>query len=202
MNIIEALETRKSTRAFLDKPVAREKIVEILRAARRAPSGGNAQPWQVAVVDGGKKEELVRAMEAAFRRGGAGAMDYDYYPLEWHDPYKNRRIACGSQLYDALKIKRQDKARRQEQWMDNYRAFDAPVILFFFIDPVMQKGSFLDYGMFIQSVMLAALRQEWPPAPRLRWASIRALLKRRWDTIRRPFLSAAWPLAMKTQRRR
>ena len=157
MDIIEALEARKSTRAFLNKPVARDKIVEILKAARHAPSGGNAQPWQVAVVGGGKREELVRAMEASFRKEGAGTMDYDYYPLEWHDPYKGRRIACGSQLYEALKIKRLDKVRRQEQWIDNYRAFDAPVILFFFLDPVMQKGSFLDYGMFIQSVMLAAI---------------------------------------------
>lgn len=159
MNIIDALHRRKSTRAFLAKPVDQDKIVRILEAARYAPSGTNAQPWQVAVVTGKKKDQLTQAMESAFRSSGLGAMDYHYYPTEWHEPFKGRRIICGAQLYSALNIERHDKARRLEQWVANYRAFDAPVILFFFLDPVMQKGSFLDYGMFIQSVMLAALEE-------------------------------------------
>ena len=95
-------------------------------------------------------------MEAAFRSQGAGTMDYHYYPENWQEPYKARRIACGNQLYGALGIDRKDKEARLEQWIANYRAFDAPVVLFFFLDPSMQIGSFLDYGMFIQSVMLAA----------------------------------------------
>src|SRR3989339_794107 len=104
MNIIEALLLRKSTRAFLDKPVSRKKIINILEAARHAPSGTNAQPWQVAVVTGQKKDELTKAMENAFRTEGLGNMDYQYYPLEWHDPYKRRRVSCGAQLYAALNI--------------------------------------------------------------------------------------------------
>lgn len=159
MNIIEALHLRKSTRAFLDKPVDREQIIRILEAARHAPSGTNAQPWQVAVVSGRKKGALTEALEQAFLQEGPGTMDYQYYPLDWHEPYKHRRVACGLQLYSALNIDRKDKAKRLTQWMANYRAFDAPVVLFFFLDPVMQKGSFLDYGMFIQSVMLAALAE-------------------------------------------
>lgn len=165
MNITEALSLRKSTRAFIDKPVSREKIVEILKAARHAPSGTNAQPWQVAVVTGKKKDELTKAMETAFRTEGIGTMDYLYYPVEWHEPYKKRRVACGAQLYAALNIKRHDKAGRIEQWIANYRAFEAPVILFFFLDPEMQKGSYLDYGMFIQSVMLAALEEDLATCP-------------------------------------
>ncbi|OGR17412.1 MAG: nitroreductase [Desulfobacterales bacterium GWB2_56_26] len=156
MNIIDALLQRKSARAFLDKPVDREKIERILRAARHAPSGTNAQPWQVAVVSGKKKEELTRILSEAFQQNGPGVMDYQYYPIDWHEPYKSRRVACGAQLYTALGIDRRDKERRLAQWAANYRAFGAPVILFFFLDPVMQKGSFLDYGMFLQSVMLAA----------------------------------------------
>lgn len=165
MNIIDALCLRKSTRAFLDKPVSKEKIISILQAARHAPSGTNAQPWQVAVVTGKKKDELTRAMENAFRKEGIGSMDYLYYPLEWHEPYKKRRVACGAQLYGALNIERRDKAGRLEQWIANYRAFDAPVILFFFLDPAMQKGSYLDYGMFLQSVMLAALAEDLATCP-------------------------------------
>jgi nitroreductase len=159
MNVIEALKQRKSTRAFLPKPVEKEKIVAILQAARHAPSGANAQPWQVAVVSGNKKVELAEAMEKAFREKGNGDMDYLYYPLEWHEPFKKRRVTCGAQLYSALNIDRHDKERRLEQWVANYRAFDAPIVLFFFLHPAMQKGSFLDFGMFIQSLMLAAVEE-------------------------------------------
>ncbi|MGB3221536.1 MAG: nitroreductase [Desulforhopalus sp.] len=177
MNITEALSLRKSTRAFLDKPVSKEKIVEILKAARHAPSGTNAQPWQVAVVAGKKKDELTKAMETAFRTEGIGTMDYLYYPVEWHEPYKRRRVACGAQLYAALNIKRQDKAGRIEQWIANYRAFEAPVILFFFLDPEMQKGSYLDYGMFIQSVMLAALEEDLATCPQAALGQYPQLIK-------------------------
>ena len=159
MNVHEALLARKSTRAFLDKEVSKEKIVQILQSARHAPSGTNAQPWQVAVVTGQKKEELTTAMENAFKEGNSATMDYQYYPLEWREPYKKRRVSCGAQLYDTLNIKRHDKAARLTQWAANYQAFGAPVILFFFLDPVMKKGSFLDYGMFLQSIMLAAVEE-------------------------------------------
>ncbi len=111
------------------------------------------------MVSGKKKTELTLAMEKSFRDSGLGTMDYHYYPLEWHEPFKKRRVTCGAQLYSALNIERHDKERRLVQWAANYRAFDAPVVLFFFLDPAMQKGSFLDYGMFIQSVMLAAVEE-------------------------------------------
>ncbi len=159
MNVIDALQKRKSTRAFLEKPVSKEKIEAILRAARHAPSGTNAQPWQVAVVSGKKKNDLCQAMVDTFCKTGEGSMDYHYYPQEWHEPFKKRRVVCGSQLYSALNIDRQDKERRLQQWIANYRAFDAPVVLFFFLHPAMQKGSFLDFGMFLQSLMLAAVEE-------------------------------------------
>lgn len=177
MNIIEALTQRKSVRAFLDKQIPKEKIVRILQAARHAPSGTNAQPWQVAVVTGKKKDELTQAMEAAFRKDGISDMDYTYYPLKWKEPYKKRRVSCGAQLYSALNIERRDRARRIEQWIANYRAFDAPAILFFFLDSIMKKGSFLDYGMFIQSVMLAALEEELATCPQAALGQYPTLIK-------------------------
>jgi nitroreductase len=177
MNIVEAITQRKSVRSFLEKPVSREKIVNILKTARHAPSGTNAQPWQVAVVTGKKKAELTEAMETAFREDGVGAMDYTYYPLEWNEPYKRRRVSCGAQLYSALNIQRRDKEGRLRQWMANYRAFDAPAILFFFLDSVMKKGSFLDYGMFIQSVMLAALEEDLATCPQAALGQYPALIK-------------------------
>jgi nitroreductase len=157
MNVIEALEQRKSTRAFLSKGVEREKITAILDAARHAPSGTNTQPWQVAVVEGEAKIRLQTKMEAAFRAGDKGRADYHYYPDEWQPPYVSRRKECGLLMYKTLGITREDKLRQQDQWAANYRAFDAPVMLLFFMDDVMQTGSYIDYGMFLQSVMLAAV---------------------------------------------
>ncbi|WP_456405632.1 nitroreductase [Thiolapillus sp.] len=156
MNVIEAMKNRISTRAYLDKPVDREAIEQILDAARWAPSGVNTQPWQVAVVRG----EVLRKLSEEFLRlaaeGVKPAPDYDYYPGEWIDPYKQRRFKCGMDLYKALDIGREDKEKRLQAALNNYRFFGAPVSLFFFMDKRMGKGSWLDMGMFIQNVMLAA----------------------------------------------
>lgn len=165
MKVSEALQARKSTRAFLDKPVSRETIEQILDAARWAPSGTNTQPWQVAVLMGAKKRELQDKIESAYRSGVKGGMDYSYYPNEWKDPFLARRRVCGLQLYSALKIGKEDKERRAEQWVANYRSFDAPVMLLFFIDRIMDTGSYLDYGMFLQSVMLAAVEHGLATCP-------------------------------------
>lgn len=165
MNVADALRIRKSTRAFLDKPVSRELIEKVLSSARHAPSGTNAQPWQVAVVTGRKKDELTSGMEKLFREGDMGGMDYQYYPVEWKNPYKKRRVVCGLQLYSTLKIDRKDKEKRYEQWVANYHGFDAPVLLFFFLDQIMKTGSYLDYGMFIQSLMLAAVEEGLATCP-------------------------------------
>jgi len=159
MNVIKALEQRKSTRAFLSKEVEQEKINTILNAARHAPSGTNTQPWQVAVVTGEAKIKLQTKIEEAFRAGDKGNADYTYYPDEWQQPYASRRKECGLLMYKTLGIRREDKERQINQWAANYRAFDAPVLLLFFMDDVMQTGSYIDYGMFLQSVMLAAVDQ-------------------------------------------
>ncbi|MDX8406350.1 MAG: nitroreductase [Mariprofundus sp.] len=157
MRVGDALRMRKSTRAFLNRPVAPELIEQLLSDASHAPSGANCQPWQVAVVSGETKSSLQQQMGAAFKRGERGKMDYQYYPLQWLPPYKTRQHECGLQLYHALHIERSDKQRRLEQWAANYRAFDAPVCLFFFLDASMEAGAWLDCGMFLQSLMLAAV---------------------------------------------
>lgn len=165
MKVTEALSRRKSTRAFLSKAIEVEKIKRILNAARHAPSGANTQPWQVAVVMTDKKRQLQQLIENAFRSGVKAKMDYQYYPNEWQEPYKERRKATGVQLYTALGIAREDKEKRLDQWAANYRAFDAPVMLFFFMDPIMQTGSFVDYGAFLQSIMLAAIEEGLATCP-------------------------------------
>jgi len=177
MNVIEALNQRKSTRAFLKQDVDKAVIEEILDAARHAPSGANTQPWQVAVVTGDKKRKLEQRLEAAFSDGIEAKMDYLYYPTEWSEPYKSRRVACGLELYGALHIEREDKQRRRDQWAANYRAFDAPVALFFFMDAGLQTGSFMDYGMFLQSLMLAAVDKGLATCPQAALAEYPLLVK-------------------------
>ncbi len=156
MNVIEVLQKRKSVRAFLDQAVEKEKIETILESAKHAPSGVNMQPWMVCVVGGDKKREIETKVIDAFESGQKANMDYQYYPLQWEEPYKSRRKETGLLMYKTLGIEKGDKERQIEQWKANYRAFDAPVVLYFFIDSTLEKGSYLDYGMFLQSVMLAA----------------------------------------------
>ncbi len=165
MQIRNTIRRRKSIRGFLDQEVEPEKIIRILDAARYAPSGANTQPWQVAVITGRRKKELQSRLEEAFWEGGQSKKDYHYYPENWLPPYKGRRTACGKQLYTALGIERHDKERRLQQWAANYRAFDAPVMLMFFIDASLEVGSYMDYGMFLQSLMLAALEEGLATCP-------------------------------------
>ncbi|WP_455199540.1 nitroreductase [Kaarinaea lacus] len=165
MNVSDALRKRKSTRAFTDQPVSMETVRDILHVARHAPSGVNTQPWQVAVVTGQKKQDLCSKMEEAFRSESRREMDYSYYPDEWVEPYRGRRKASGLLMYSTLNIGREDKQKQLDQWAANYRAFDAPVMLLFFIDPILNKGSYVDYGMFIQSVMLAAVERGLATCP-------------------------------------
>ncbi len=157
MNVSTALANRKSTRAFLKKEVPMEMINTLLKQASTAPSGVNTQPWQVAVVTGENKKKLSEKMESAFRSGVKPQMEYNYYPAQFEGEYKERRKACGLLMYSTLEIKMEDKQRRMDQWAANYRSFDAPVMLLFFMDKVLDKGSYMDYGMFLQSVMLSAV---------------------------------------------
>jgi len=156
MDVLEAMRGRKSTRAYLDKPVARDTVEAVLDAARWAPSGVNCQPWQVAVVTGTIKTRLGDALLAARQAGQPENPDYAYYPSEWQEPYKSRRKATGLALYQALNIGKNDAQARLKAWNNNYRFFGAPVGLLFFVDRALAQGAWVDVGMFIENVMLAA----------------------------------------------
>lgn len=154
-----AVTSRRSLRAFLPTPVPRETIEAILAVASRAPSGTNTQPWQVHVLTGAAKAALSAEIRAAYDDPAQRALHtepYAYYPTEWRSPYVDRRRKVGWDLYGLLGIGKADKARMHEQHGRNYAFFDAPVGLIFTIDQVMQQGSWLDYGMFLQNVMVAA----------------------------------------------
>jgi len=154
-----AITSRHSMRAFLPTEVPRDVIEEILRVAARAPSGTNTQPWQVHVLTGAAKQRFSARIQAAFDDPAELAThqeEYAYYPREWAAPYIDRRRKVGWDLYGLLGIGKTDKARMHDQHGRNYQFFDAPVGLVFSIDRVMQQGSWLDYGMFLQNIMIAA----------------------------------------------
>jgi nitroreductase len=154
-----AITTRRSIRAFLPDPVAREDIEQILEVAARSPSGTNTQPWKVHVLQGAAKTALSDAILAVYADPALSAQyteEYAYYPREWTSPYIDRRRKVGWDLYALLGLGRENKAGMAAQHARNYRFFDAPVGLIFTIDRVMEQGSWLDYGMFLQSIMVAA----------------------------------------------
>jgi len=154
-----AIASRRSVRAFLDTPVPQDVVRDILRVASRAPSGTNTQPWRVTVLTGGARAELSRRILAVYDDPGQRARhqeEYAYYPTKWVSPYLERRRKVGWDLYGLLGIGRGDHERMRRQHGRNYRFFDAPVGLIFTVDRVLQQGSWLDYGMFLQNIMVAA----------------------------------------------
>ena len=154
-----AIASRRSIRAFLPTPVAREDIEAILGVSARAPSGTNIQPWKVTVLTGEAKQRLSDAILAVYHDKEAASghtEEYAYYPRQWVSPFIERRRKVGWDLYALLGLTRDDKAGMAAQHGRNYRFFDAPVGLIFTIDRVLEQGSWLDYGMFLQNIMVAA----------------------------------------------
>jgi nitroreductase len=171
-----AILSRFSARAYLPQAVDRQVLEEVLQVAARAPSGTNTQPWKVYVLQGAKRDELVAKTCAAHDAISANpalaaeyAEVYDYYPEKWVSPYIDRRRECGFGLYGVLGIGKGDKDRMHAQHQQNFRFFEAPVGLIFTIDKVMGRGSLLDYGMFLQSIMLAARARGLHTCPQAAW---------------------------------
>ncbi|MEN9780071.1 MAG: hypothetical protein RL014_1219 [Pseudomonadota bacterium] len=171
-----AIESRFSARAFLSKPVPRELLQDILRVASRAPSGTNTQPWKVYVLTGASRDALVAKVCAAHDAlaadpslAGQYREEYDYYPSKWVSPYIDRRRENGWSLYGLLGIGKGDKEKMHAQHQRNFRFFDAPVGLMFTIDRVMGRGSLMDYGMFLQNIMLSARARGLHTCPQAAW---------------------------------
>ncbi len=167
-----ALMSRRSIRAFRPDPVPREVVEDILRVAARAPSGTNTQPWTTWVLTEGPLKRMCDAVQAIHDDPAAAAEhqeEYAYYPVEWTSPFIERRRKVGWDLYSLLGIGKTDKARMHAQNGRNFRFFDAPVGLFFTIDRILGQGSWLDYGMFLQNVMVAARARGLDTCPQAAW---------------------------------
>ena len=158
-HVDEAIVYRRSIRSFLPTPVDQEELRKILTVSARAPSGSNTQPWKVYVLTGDKLRLLSASILAAHNdveKAQEHKQEYNYYPVKWITLYQERRRKVGWDLYALLGLGRENKSGIHAQHGRNYGFFDAPVGLIFTIDRIMEQGSWLDYGMFLQNIMLAA----------------------------------------------
>jgi nitroreductase len=158
MNVKEAFVSRRSVRRFLPDSVSKEKIENILEGAAFAPSGHNIQPWHVYVVQDQKKLSITESIIDSIKDGSSKNMktEFDYYPTEWFEPFVSRRRAVGFELYKLLEIGRDDFEARDKQMQENFHFFGAPVGMFITMDKRLATGTFMDVGMFIQSILVGA----------------------------------------------
>ena len=157
MNTLETLKKRKCVRNFLPKQIPKEILERLFEAARWAPSSKNTQPWKIAVISGSRKIELMNKILKAFESGEQAKMEYDY-DIDNHidTELKERAVKCGADLYNSLKIPKVDKFRRLEQWKKNYISFNSPSVIFLFKYDSENISTFIDCGIMIQSILLAA----------------------------------------------
>ena len=178
-DVFEAARTRRSIRAYKRDPVPRETVREIVALGRHAPSGSNIQPWRVHALTGATLRRVGTAIQRAFLDDEPGhKRDYDYYTDPIFEPYLARRRECGWGLYGTLGIGRGEHAKSKAYRARNYDFFGAPVGLVFTIDRRLEKGSWLDYGMFLQTIMLAARARGLHTCPEAAIASYPDIVRR------------------------
>jgi nitroreductase len=173
----EAVGQRRSVRGYKPDPVPRETVERILQLAARAPSGTNMQPWKVHVLTGTAKERLSAAILEAFDGETEHSSEWAYYPKRFRDPYLARRRKVGWDLYGLLGIEKGDHARMHTQHGRNYTFFDAPVGMIFTVDRDLEIGSWLDYGMFLQNVMVIARSHGLDTCPQAAFAPYHAVIR-------------------------
>ncbi len=181
ITVTEAVERRISTRAFLPKPVAYDTVYEIFHKARRAPSGGNVQPWKVDILCGAKLDGLTRAVGEKLMAGVKEEPQYDIYPENLWDPHRSYRYKCGEDMYSLLDIPRTDKMGRLKQLAENFRFFGAPVGLIFTLDRRFGAPQWSDVGMLMQTIMLLAVERGLDTCAQEAWSAWHETIKQYCD---------------------
>jgi len=167
MDVSSAIKERRSIRAFLDKPVSNELIMELLEKSARAPSGGNLQPWRIYLINGERMADFQAHLEKA---PPMEAPPYEIYPKGLKEPYRSSRFKVGEDMYELMDVGRDDKEGRFKFLMENYRFFGAPAGFFCFVDKQMGRPQWSDLGMFLQSFMLLAKEAGLDTCPQEAWA--------------------------------
>lgn len=170
MEVLDAIQSRKSIRAFTDQDVSQEMIQKILEASQRSPSGTNTQPWHVYVCRGDVKQAVTDDVLAMAKAGeGKTYHHYEYYPEVWNDLHRDRRRGVGWSLYGLLGIQKGDREGSARQGARNFKFFDAPIGLFITVDSYLARGNWADTGMYIQTMMLAARGFGLHTCPQAAW---------------------------------
>ena len=167
MDVTEAVDSRKSIRAFLDKAVDDSLIKELLEKSSRAASGGNLQPWKIYVING-KTMNSFHKFQSQWTETETPA--YAIYPENLKEPYKTSRYEVADDMYSLLGIEREDKEARFKQVLKNYEFFGAPAAFFCFVDRQMGRPQWSDLGMFLQTFMLLAREAGLDTCPQEAWA--------------------------------
>ena len=175
----QALLTRRSVRAFLPTPVERAAVEELLALAARSPSGTNIQPWKVRVIAGETRSRLSSAILTALERDGPESYkrEWNYYPVNWREPYLGRRRKIGWDLYGLLGIRKGDFEGTERQRRRNFVFFDAPVGFIFTLDEDLEIGSWLDLGIFLGSLMVAARGRGLDTCPQAAFADMHTVIR-------------------------
>ena len=176
----EAILTRRSVRAFRPTPVDQRTVEELLTLASRSPSGSNIQPWKVRVVAGEARDRLCRAILEALDRDGfeKHQREWNYYPVNWREPFLSRRRKIGWDLYGLLGIGKGDFENTEKQRRRNYDFFGAPVGMIFTLDEDLEIGSWLDLGIYLSSLMVAARGRGLDTCPQAAFADFHVVIRR------------------------
>jgi nitroreductase len=167
MTVTEAVQSRRSVRAFLDTPVPESLLREALELAARAPSGGNLQPWRIYVIAGERLAQFTQTV----RQSPPTPSEYPIYPEKLGEPYRSARYTIGEQMYALLGIPREDKLGRMKQLMRNFEFFGAPVGLFCYVGREMGAAQWSDLGMYLQTLMLLLQERGIDSCPQESWAT-------------------------------
>jgi len=175
----EALRTRRSVRAFLSTPVPRAHVEELLRLASRSASGSNIQPWKVHVFSGALKQRITSGILEAIDRGPREQYkrEWNYYPVNWREPYLGRRRKIGWDMYGLLGIPKGDFEATERQRRQNYEFFGAPVGMMFTLEEDLEIGSWLDLGIFLGSLMVAARGRGLDTCPQAAFADFHTIIR-------------------------
>ncbi len=176
--VSDAIDSRRSVRAFLDTPVEIETLKSIIASANRAPSGTNIQPWHTHLLSGSSLDAVVSEVQHDYDAGVPFDEEYKYYPDKFIEPYLARRRAVGWGLYQLLDIGKRDREKMNAQHRRNFQFFDAPAAFLFTIHKGMNVGSWLDYGMFLQNVMLLAREHGLHTCPQAAWCGYHQAIRR------------------------
>jgi nitroreductase len=177
--IDDAIRSRKSVRAFLPTPVERSTVEELLAVASRSPSGSNIQPWRIRIVAGEVKDRLTQAILDAVARDGFEPYkrEWNYYPVNWREPFLGRRRKIGWGMYGLLGVGKGDHEGTHRARLRNYEFFGAPVGMIFTLDEDLEIGSWLDLGIFLDAVMIAARGRGLDTCPQAAFADFHRIIR-------------------------